>query len=118
MKIRYSTNNSGGDYWLKKKDWAALRKAGWTVEPLPKNQIGDLLSRLGCTYHNAHKNFRTVRAALLEFEKLTGQKVSDEGCPCCGPPHSFSWKNGYCSGEDCLKYLYNHVPKSLRDACK
>lgn len=31
MKIEYSTNNSGGDWWLKDKDWKALEAAGWSV---------------------------------------------------------------------------------------
>ena len=28
-------------------------------------------------------------AAIGEFERITGQRVSDQGCNCCGPPHSF-----------------------------
>lgn len=31
-KLEYDSNNSGGDWWLKDKDWAAMEKAGWTVE--------------------------------------------------------------------------------------
>ncbi len=27
-KIEYSSNNSGGDWWLKDEDWFALEKAG------------------------------------------------------------------------------------------
>lgn len=30
--ITYSSNNSGGDWWLEDKDWIALEKAGWLVE--------------------------------------------------------------------------------------
>lgn len=29
MKITYSSNNSGGGWWLKDEDWKALEKAGW-----------------------------------------------------------------------------------------
>ena len=29
MKITYSSNNSGGGWWLKDADWKALEKAGW-----------------------------------------------------------------------------------------
>lgn len=32
MKVEYSSNNSGGDWWLKRGDWEALEKAGWRVE--------------------------------------------------------------------------------------
>ena len=31
MMVEYSSNNSGGGWWLKDKDWFALEKAGWTV---------------------------------------------------------------------------------------
>ena len=31
MKVEYSSNNSGGRWWLKDEDWIALEKAGWTV---------------------------------------------------------------------------------------
>jgi hypothetical protein len=31
MKIEYSSNNSGGEWWLKDKDWIALEAAGWSV---------------------------------------------------------------------------------------
>jgi hypothetical protein len=32
MKVEYSSNNSGGSWWLKDKDWYTLEKAGWKVE--------------------------------------------------------------------------------------
>ena len=31
-----------------------------------------------------------MRAAVEEFERVTGQDASDEGCNCCGQPHNFS----------------------------
>lgn len=30
--VEYDSNNSGGHWWLKDKDWYALEKAGWIVE--------------------------------------------------------------------------------------
>lgn len=30
-------------------------------------------------------------ALIEEWENITGQRASDEGCNCCGPPHSFEW---------------------------
>jgi hypothetical protein len=30
--VEYSSNNSGGEWWLTDKDWVALEKAGWNVE--------------------------------------------------------------------------------------
>lgn len=32
MYVEYDSNNSGGRWWLKDKDWKALEKAGWIVE--------------------------------------------------------------------------------------
>ena len=59
----------------------------------------------------AHKSFKSIKDALLEFERVTGQDVMDEGCNCCGAPHSFSWDDGSCSGDDCGKYLYGDKSK-------
>lgn len=65
---------------------------------------------LGGLARGAKKEFDSIYDAIKEFEKLTGQDVSDEGCNCCGPPHSFNWKDGdetgYASGEDLLEYIY------------
>lgn len=30
--VEYDSSNSGGSWWLKDEDWAALEKGGWTVE--------------------------------------------------------------------------------------
>ena len=32
MKIEYSSNNSGGSWWLTPADWRALEDAGWDVQ--------------------------------------------------------------------------------------
>lgn len=31
IKVEYSSNNSGGDWWLSDDDWENLEKAGWEV---------------------------------------------------------------------------------------
>lgn len=126
MLVKYSSNNSGGSWWLKDEDWLALEKAGWKVEwvrdnpnTLFKDDGGE--RSLGALASRAEKEFETPGAAMREFEAVTGQTVSDEGCNCCGAPHSFSWgegdKWGYASGEDCLHYMYKNVPSSIRDLC-
>lgn len=112
MIIEYSTNNSGGSYWLKAKDWKRLAEAGWKLfgfdnfeydaqgkyvrdeDGLPKRK-----GSLPDNPHYAFKQFNTIQEALREFEELTGQDVSDEGCNCCGPPHSFNW--GECGAGLC-----------------
>ncbi len=120
MLIKYRSNNSGGDWWLKDKDWKALAEAGWGVEWVKggKHLFTDKGGTrwLGALATSASKDFPTVRECLQEFERITRQDVSDKGCGCCGAPHSFSWEGGYCSGSDCLEYLYDDPPKNLREA--
>jgi hypothetical protein len=130
MKVRYASNNSGGSWWLTDKDWHKLEAAGWEVEwykdqPKEKYQDGRFLGALA-TY--ATIECETPGDAMRMFEEITGEKVSDEGCGCCGAPHSFSWgraidydlpkdaEYGYVSGEDCLQYLFPDKPRmSLRE---
>ena len=155
MKIEYTSNNSGGSWWLSDDDWKNLEKAGWTIiwggeyfchtkfsfHEKPENKPEPCKSDKKCPGHrcfdsweemtnddkwlgalakSAYKDFNSIIEALKEFEKITGQNVSDEGCNCCGAPHGFHWtgKNGeygYCSGEDCLEYLF---PKNKTDLSK
>ena len=140
MLIQYTSNNSGGSWWLKDKDWYALEKRGWKVSWV-KDEKGKFFRPdkdgrfLGALAKYAQKDFPSVGDALREFEEITGKEVSDEGCNCCGAPHAFNWgcaimgkkckcppksphKNyGYASGEDCLDYLYSKErPGSLREA--
>ena len=127
MLIKYSANNSGGSWWLNDDDWHALEKAGWTISWC-KDQEGAMFSRkdgrfLGALATEAEKEFNNPKEAIEEFEKITGQSASDEGCNCCGPPHSFQWNDDkgewhYASGEEVLRYLYDDVPKTLREACE
>jgi hypothetical protein len=117
MIIEYSSNNSGGSWWLEDKDWENLRKAGWTIHDYEYKKQNrderivdegedalkfDLLSSwtkdkkgkmrwLGAIATSAHKDFPTPGDAMKEFEKITGQDVMDEGCNCCGAPHAFNW---------------------------
>lgn len=123
MKVEYRSNNSGGSWWLKDEDWKALEQAGWKVEWVSEADPESIAAKftrngryLGAIATTASYECETPQEALRSFELFTGQQVSDEGCNCCGAPHSFSWDDGYCSGEDCLKYLYpNKTPKTLRE---
>lgn len=61
----------------------------------------------------------TMKEAIEEFERITGQDASAEGCNCCGAPHSFSSDGEYASGEDVVAVLYgDDSPKNLREAVK
>jgi len=157
IPVEYSANNSGGRDWLTEKDWLALEKAGWKIYrrddmayrdgyaipgedglPLKKDELPledqdeDKFKMPGerwQSYHEAYKLFPDIQTALKEFEEITGQDVTDEGCNCCGAPHSFTWGKdiivrlpkdrlseqdyNYGSGEDLLVYMYPDKPTNL-----
>ena len=176
LLVKYDSNNSGGNWWLKDNDWKKLEKKGWNVfwykdEKHPEKPDPDCKECGGtgkdegashrddrcmyCFYNvnadkedgrflgalasHATKEFDNIGEALKEFEKITGTDVSDEGCNCCGSPHTFNWSSlgcidgtckcdknpkkrghldyNYGSGEDLLQYMYEKkVPSNLREA--
>lgn len=147
--VEFTANNSGGGWWLEDKDWKNLKKAGWKViwsnesfdynekgnrkydkNGYPKtkkgNEWADKDGRwLGALAQYAYKKTDSITETLKEFEKITKQDITAEGCNCCGAPFDFSWKDEkgehqYCSGEDCLQYLYpdKKIPKSIRESLK
>lgn len=77
--IRYSSNNSGGSFWLSEADWDALRDAGWEVD-----EPGMWGEPTG-----AYRFGVSMDEAIDEFDRVTRQYSDDEGCDCCGPPHNF-----------------------------
>lgn len=136
-KVEYSSNNSGGSWWLEDRHWKALEKAGWIVEygdyftfrdrpnDRPKTYAEAIRADqrfLGALATRAYKECDDPVAAIREFEKLTGEDVTAEGCNCCGAPHHFSWRdedNQYQggSGENLLPILFPHGgPRTLREA--
>lgn len=115
-RFEYSSNNSGGNWWLKDKDWINLEKAGWFViwgsydfcKPEKSTNIYCFLGLrscpghrrfksfkdmgkndryLGCLAKDCYKDFNSIEEAIEEFERITHQTYDDEGCECCGPPH-------------------------------
>jgi len=98
MKVIYSSNNSGGSWSLNDEDWYALQEADWEVKwvadnpPRLKGGLSEDGDRwLGALATSASKDFDDPQDALTEFENITGQDLTNQGCGCCGPPHSFSW---------------------------
>jgi len=92
-KVEYSSNNSGGDWWLSDKDWYALEAAGWNVEWRrdTKGMFHNGSERwLGALATNASREGLTLSEAIAEFERITGESADAEGCNCCGQPHYFS----------------------------
>lgn len=88
-RVKYNSNNSGGNWWLKDEDWKKLEEAGWKVY-WAKDE-GKSERWLGALATQAEKEFDTMKEAILEFEKVTGQCATDQGCNCCGEPHDFSY---------------------------
>jgi hypothetical protein len=100
MKVTYSSNNSGGSWWLSDQNWYDLEKAGWTVlwvkdqehykKWVPADKLATWDGRwLGCLAKEAFIEAESVDVAIAKWEHVTGQYASDEGCPCCGQPHYF-----------------------------
>lgn len=93
-KVKYSSNNSGGSWWLSDEDWLNLEKAGWEIDWY-KNHSGSLFIKegqdrfLGALASGATREGLSLNMAVAEWENITGQSSEDEGCSCCGEPHSF-----------------------------
>lgn len=99
IKVDYDSNNSGGNWWLDDEDWDALEAAGWNVD-WRKDKVGGLGGAdengrwLGALATSASKDFDSMREAVEEWERITGQSASEPGCyTCCGQPHNFYGKD-------------------------
>ena len=102
---RFSENNSGGSWWLARRQYEALEAAGWK-KPEEDNTWGDSLSTEDVPYfwrHGWTAEFPSIRAAIESFESATGADFFEEGCNCCGAPYSISGGDGteheYMSGD-------------------
>ena len=84
VTVRYSSNNSGGSWWLSKSDWNKLEKAGWKVAWRDNDFLGASATEASIKAESPEK-------AIKSFEKATGQDPWEEGCNCCGCPHNFSY---------------------------
>jgi hypothetical protein len=91
--VKYSSNNSGGDWWLDDKDWHALEAAGWKVEWFKDDKDLQFIDGdkrfLGALATYASKEFPYLEDGIKEWEQITGQDAEDKGCECCGQPHYF-----------------------------
>jgi hypothetical protein len=90
--VSYSSNNSGGSWWLNDENWRALEAAGWEVEWVKE---GDMMVRdgrfLGALATKATVQADSVSDAIREWERVTGEDAGAVGCNCCSQPHNFSW---------------------------
>jgi len=95
-RIEYNSNNSGGDWWLTDQNWKDLAAAGWDVDWVA-DETNDLIRSsakdgrwLGALATSASRKGVSLRMAIEEFERVTGQNSSALGCSCCGVPHNFT----------------------------
>lgn len=102
--VTYDSNNSGGGWWLNSEQWDKLAEAGWNVHwchdgGRPSKAYENPMAVcedtgetwLGARACSAAKRFENPADAIREFEEVTGEDPSAEGCNCCGPPHSFEY---------------------------
>jgi hypothetical protein len=94
VKLEYSSNNSGGSWWLDDEDWKKLEAAGWKVNWVKDDPYHKGAERwLGCLAKEASKEFETPDEGIEEWKTITGQDPWAEGCNCCGVPHNFSYED-------------------------
>jgi hypothetical protein len=111
--VEYSSNNSGGSWWLDDEDWEKLEQAGWQVDWYSDPEVstgmfgrgGDTF--LGAKATRARKRFSKMGEGIREWEDATNKDSSDVGCSCCGVPHSFSSENTITGEND---YWYTERP--------
>lgn len=74
-------------------------KAGWVVDWYEKKPTSfgldaDRKRFLGALADEATKTgFKSLVEGIREWEDITGEDSSAPGCPCCGQPHSFTFKD-------------------------
>lgn len=89
-------NNSGGSFWLNRKNYDALLAAGWYIQPSESSFLDDNFGaddREGghvpySWRHGLRVEANSLQEAVEQFESITGQDFFAEGCNCCGAPFS------------------------------
>ena len=95
-RYRYSSNNSGGSWWLSDENWKALEQSGWDVKWY-KDKVDIFTNKphkngrwLDALATEAFKKFISIESAIDEFEEVAQQDYYANGCNCCGRPHWIS----------------------------
>lgn len=101
MIYTFSETNSGGRWWLNRKQYEALFAAGWKYTPseydLENNY--DKKSLFGgddVPYgwrHNLCLEAESIQDAVENWESATGEYFFAGGCPCCGAPFNIYSEN-------------------------
>jgi hypothetical protein len=96
ITVEYSSNNSGGSWWLNDSHWHALEKAGWKVawrkDIKSTFASADENGRwLGALATEASFECKKPEEAISSWQECTNMDPWEEGCNCCGQPHNFSY---------------------------
>lgn len=92
-KVEYSSNNSGGRWWLSDEDWQSLESSGWKVNWVKDDPNAMMVNDgrfLGALAMRASREGLSMQEAVSEWESVTRKSSTDAGCACCGQPHSFT----------------------------
>jgi len=112
-EYEFHENNSGGSWWLNKKDYEKLFAAGWYLREGWDKKVSDWDDPTkpfcgGDTPHGWRRSLRfkaeSLREAVESWESATGHDFFSEGCNCCGAPFSMNSVDGaktweYVSGD-------------------
>ena len=123
FSVEYNENNNGGRVWLGKELAEKLIADGWKNITTTDHAMFGLWTLQKVFVAKNAKEAMTI--AIREWEKVTKMDASEEGCNCCGPPHSFSCKKettdktGWeyyesACGDGCLEYLYPNTPVATK----
>lgn len=96
--VRYSSNNSGGSWWLTDDHWKALEAAGWVVNWVAKRKVLGIQTErwLGALAMEAYKPVpagSSLQDAIDDWRRVTGEDPDALGCSCCGQPHNFTMRD-------------------------
>lgn len=102
--VEFSPNNSGGHWWVTNQNFSDLEKSGWIIPWCKDNSDKSFLEKdgtyMGLNARHAYKETNSLASAIEEWEHVTGLDARSLGCPCCGPPHSFTLLNIKGVGKD------------------
>lgn len=98
-EYKVNLNNSGGVFWIGRRDFEKLFAEGWYINPDCTPPAYDDANYLGsgvpfCWLHDLRVKAVSMQAAVESFEHITGEDFFAEGCNCCGAPFSIEEVDG------------------------
>jgi hypothetical protein len=115
MKKYYlDENNSGGSFWLTKKDYDNLFANGWKLREgwdaddsfmkptQPRYGKNDDPTPYGYRHGSVYLEANNTQEVVESFENATGQDFFAQGCGCCGVPFTVHTAYDDPSGYDSI----------------